>query len=95
MKIEIKYITEDHILGFRAALDFVSRERKYLGFVEAPPIDQVKKFVRSNIENNYPQFIAVDESEKVQGWCDIFPSELEGFAHSGSLGIALLPELRG
>ena len=95
MKIEIKYITEEHIPGFREAVGSVARERKYLGWVDAPPLKMTQKFVRSNIKNNYPQFIAVDEAEKVLGWCDIFPSELEGLSHSGSLGIGLLPEIRG
>ncbi len=37
--ITIEPIREAHIEGFHQALDTVSRERRYLAFLEAPPLD--------------------------------------------------------
>ena len=71
-KIEVIPIVEEHIPSFRNCLDSVARERVYLGMTKAPPIDSTFEFVRSNIKNNYPQFVAVEEN-RVVGWCDIIP----------------------
>lgn len=38
MKFNIVPIEEKHIEGFWHALDNVARERKYLAFLEGPPI---------------------------------------------------------
>ena len=32
---------------------------------------------------------------RIVGWCDIVPRDMEGFRHTGGLGIGLLPEARG
>lgn len=34
-------IAEEHIAGFRAALDGVARERRFLIFLEAPPYEDL------------------------------------------------------
>ena len=38
MSVDIASIREEHIEGYHAALDVVARERRYLSFLEAPPI---------------------------------------------------------
>ena len=38
-------IADEHIAGFREAVDVVARERKYLAFLEAPPLDDVRRFL--------------------------------------------------
>ena len=48
----------------------MARERIYLAGVKARPIKSTREFVKGNIENNYPQYIAV-EGKRVVGWCDI------------------------
>ena len=93
-KIEVIPIVEEHIPSFRSCLDSVARERVYLGMTKAPPIDSTFEFVRSNIKNNYPQFVAVEEN-RVVGWCDIIPRKGEGFTHSGTLGTGVLEGYRG
>ena len=93
-KIEVIPISEEHISGYHKCLDSVARERKYIGLVQAPPIESTREFVRSNIQNNYPQFVAV-EKEKVVGWCDIRPQKGEGFTHNGILGMGVLDGYRG
>jgi ribosomal protein S18 acetylase RimI-like enzyme len=93
-KIQIVPIAEKHIEGFHACLDSVARERRYLGFIEAPPLESVHGFVLSNLERDIPQFVALHE-ETVIGWCDISPRWLEGFTHCGRLGMGVHKDFRG
>jgi ribosomal protein S18 acetylase RimI-like enzyme len=92
--VEIVPIAQDHIESFHRALDFVARERRYLAFLEAPQLAETRAFVLNNIKQGYPQLVAVSDVEVV-GWCDIVPKSRPVHAHSGVLGVALLPEFRG
>ena len=92
--VEITQIRQDHIEGFHRALDFVARERRYLAFLEAPPLEEVRTFVLGNIERGVPQLVAISVGEVI-GWCDVTRKPRPIYAHSGVLGIALLPEFRG
>jgi ribosomal protein S18 acetylase RimI-like enzyme len=94
MTFHIVPIAEEHIEGFRAVLDSVSRERRYLAFLEAPPLEEVQGFVRRNILKGYPQCVALIDQEVV-GWCDILPIDRPTRAHSGVLGIGVLAQHRG
>lgn len=94
MNFSIIPISMDYLTGFQEALDAVARERKFLAMVSAPPVQTVESYVRKNIENQYPHFIAL-LNLKVVGWCDAPPSEKEGFRHTGYLGIGVLKQLRG
>ena len=88
-------IAEEHIPGFRAAVDTVARERKYLAFLEAPPLEDVARFVCDNIAHRYPQFIVLSAAI-VAGWCDVIPNRSRViYSHCGTLGIGLLPDFRG
>jgi RimJ/RimL family protein N-acetyltransferase len=92
---EIVAIDEEHISGFRAAVDVVARERKYLAFLEAPPLENVTKFVLRNIELAYPQFVVLSAGGVV-GWCDVLPNRSRViYWHCGTLGVGLLPGFRG
>ena len=92
---QIVPIAEEHIPGFRAAVDVVARETKYLAFLEAPPLEDVTRFVRDNIEHGSPQFVVLSAATVV-GWCDVIPNRTRViYSHCGSLGIGLLPEFRG
>jgi ribosomal protein S18 acetylase RimI-like enzyme len=86
-------LAERHIRGFHRALDCVAREKKYLLFLEAPPLAAVRKFVRAGMRHRDPKFVALSGSDVV-GWCDIFRGDRETTRHCGRLGIALLPEFR-
>ncbi len=87
-------IAEAHIDAFRAALDSVARERKYLAFLEAPPLEEVRKFVLKNIAERVPQFVAVDDG-RILGWCDVTPKPRPTLRHSGVLGIGVVTAHRG
>ena len=93
MTYQIVPIAEEHISGFRAAVDIVARERKYLAFLEAPPFEETRRL--RNIEQGYPQFVVLS-ADAVVGWCDVFPNRTRViYSHCGTLGVGLLPEFRG
>jgi hypothetical protein len=83
MNFNIAPIEEKHIEGFWHAVDSVAGERKYLAFLEGPPIHTTISFVQSNINDDWPHFIALSE-EKIIGWCDITSLDRPVFAHVGS-----------
>jgi ribosomal protein S18 acetylase RimI-like enzyme len=94
--IEIVPIGQGHIEGFHRALDIVARERRYLAFLEAPPIESTRAFVLDNIKRGHPQFVAVSAKSEVVGWCDVTPmSSRPTQAHRGVFGVGLLPQFRG
>jgi ribosomal protein S18 acetylase RimI-like enzyme len=91
--IEIVPITQGHIEGFHKTLDVVARERRYLSFLEAPPFESTRAFILDNIERGYPQLVVLSAGEVV-GWCDVTPKPRPIYAHSGVLGMGLLPQFR-
>jgi ribosomal protein S18 acetylase RimI-like enzyme len=91
--VQIVPVSEEHIESFHACLDAVARERLHLAFLEAPPLDSTREFVRSNIANDVPQFVAVKGGEVV-GWCDIRPGWPEVLAHCGTLGMGVHKDYR-
>lgn len=92
-EIIIEPIEESHVEGFREALDIVARERKYLVFLEAPPLEAMMSFVRDNIAAGHPHMVAIADG-KVVGWCDIRRGAREAEAHCGVLGIGIIPGYR-
>ena len=94
MSLEIRQIREEDTDSFHAAVDIVARERKYLALLQAPTIENVRTFVRRNIERGYPQIVAVTNGTVV-GWCNVPPASREVMAHVGDLFMGLRPEWRG
>ena len=94
MDIAIARIAPEHIEGFNKVVDFVARERRYLAFLEGPPLASTSRFVMNNISKGYPQFVAI-ANDKVVGWCDIIPKDRPLHVHCGVLGMGLLPPFRG
>jgi RimJ/RimL family protein N-acetyltransferase len=94
MEIQIVAATLDLADSFWRALDLVARERRYLLFTEAPPVEETREFVSSLIANGSSQFYAVCGTDVV-GWCDIIRSRRAGMTHSGHLGIGVIPAHRG
>lgn len=87
-------ITEEHISGYRSAVDSVARERKYLAFLEAPSLEMSRAFVLENIREGWPHFVAIVDWIIV-GWCDISSEHRPVLAHCGSLGIGVVNGHRG
>jgi RimJ/RimL family protein N-acetyltransferase len=95
MTYEIRPIAERDIESFRDTLDRVARERRFLSFLEAAPLDQVRTFVLQNVSDGLPQFVVLADGQVV-GWCDILPNTRKTLqSHCGTLGIGLLPDYRG
>ena len=93
MNADIKQITEDDIEGYHHVLDVVGRERRYISFLKAPPIEQTRSFVMHNVANDVPQFIAKTKG-MIVGWCDVCPKGQAIYAHSAVLGMGVLPDYR-
>jgi putative acetyltransferase len=92
--IDIVPISEDRAESYRACLDTVARERKYLAQIEALPLERIRAFVRESVDTDAVQFVAVDEG-RVVGWADVFPAWAPAVAHCGTLGMGVLPRYRG
>lgn len=87
-------ITLAHLAGFRAAVDSVAREKKYLSFLEGPSFDMTKNFVEENIKDKWPHVVAIVDGNVV-GWCDITSLHRPVYAHCGELGIGVVVPYRG
>jgi ribosomal protein S18 acetylase RimI-like enzyme len=94
MTVEIVYIREDLILGWRAACEAVAAERRYLGRLTLPAFDPENPFPRKHIENDWPMYVAVDGATVV-GWADVSPVDVPECAHRGTLGMGVLAAYRG
>jgi RimJ/RimL family protein N-acetyltransferase len=87
-------IERRHVAGFYKLLDEVARERRYLAFLEAPPVAEVRRFVLKNLRGGAAQFVAID-TDRVVGWCDVTPKPRETMRHSGTLGMGVAVTHRG
>lgn len=94
MSVVVEPIAEHHAESFRACLDTVARERRYIALLEAPPLEAVREFVHANIVHDAIQFVALDGA-RVVGWADVITPWQPALAHTGTLGIGVLPEYRG
>ena len=94
-EIRIVPTADEYAEGFHQCLDSVARERRHLAFLEAPPLDAVRGFMRGLAAGAGIQVLAIDETNAVVGWCDIIPNSREGFRHCGQLGMGVLARVRG
>jgi RimJ/RimL family protein N-acetyltransferase len=94
MTVDIVPIERRHVAGFREVLDGVAREKRYLAFLEAPALPQIRRFVLGNLRSGAPQFVAVEDG-RVVGWCDVTPKPRETLRHSGVLGMGVAASHRG
>lgn len=93
-KIEVIYAQPKYFPSFYDTLSFVANEKIYIEMIEAPPIEKAKDFQVNHMLKNGPVFYALD-TNKVIGWCDVFPADNPRQKHRGSLGMGLLPDYRG
>ena len=94
-EIRIIPTARQYVESFNAAVDIVARERKYLIFLEGPPLETTHRFVEHLLAGGGVQILAVTSQEVVVGWCDIVRHQREGFRHVGTLGMGILAEYRG
>lgn len=94
MTWQVVPLTRRHVAGFHTLLDEVAHERRYLAFLEAPPVAEIRRFVLRNLRSGAAQFVAVD-GDRVIGWCDVTPKPRESMRHSGTLGMGVAASHRG
>src|SRR5262249_62087116 len=58
---------EQYIERFHAAVDVVARERRYLAFLEAPPLESTRAFMRRLLADGGVQMFAVTPHDAVVG----------------------------
>jgi ribosomal protein S18 acetylase RimI-like enzyme len=87
-------MTEGRVGAYRAAFDRVARERRYFPQLKAPPLKDMRKFVRGILRAKDLQFVAL-VGDEVVGWCDIVRGRHDALRHSGTLAIGVVPEYRG
>jgi RimJ/RimL family protein N-acetyltransferase len=91
--VAIEPIAPEHINSFHRGLDLVARERQYLDISDAGPLAHFRDYIKKQISNGDPLFVAVAQGEVV-GWCDIERHRFAANVHSGTLNIALVPRFR-
>lgn len=94
MDITVRQIRIEDAESFRECLDAVARERRFLAQVEALPLVQVQAFVRSSVDHDAAQYVAIAD-ERVVGWCDILAHWAHALRHVGSLGMGVHADFRG
>ena len=94
MTIVIRPIQPEDVEAYHSVLGLVARERKYLRFLEAPPLESTRAFVLSNIANGNPHYV-VECNGSIVGWCDITRDTDPSCLHVGTLGMGLHPDFRG
>src|SRR5882762_10285370 len=92
--VRILATREEYAESFNATVDYVARERRYIGFIEGPSLESTREFVRGILAGAGIQLLAVTPDSTVVGWCDVLRNPHEGFRHVGRLGMGLLPEYR-
>jgi RimJ/RimL family protein N-acetyltransferase len=85
---------EEHIPALHGVLDSVAREKRFLLFLEAPPLEQATAFWKSHIGKGNVAFVALS-NDAVVGWCDILPIERQSTRHVGVVGLGVLGSFRG
>jgi len=93
MNLVIEPVAAQHFEGLRRALDAVAREKRFLAFTEAPPVDECVAFYASIVANGWVQKVALLDGIVV-GWCDVLPTHGQARSHIGVLGIGLVAAAR-
>src|SRR3954467_346085 len=94
MPVTVRPAIADDIPGVWSCVGAVARERKYLIFLEPPPLAAAREFYLGLIEAGAPFEVAVDDG-RVVGWCDIQIKAQGALRHSGVLGMGVLADYRG
>jgi ribosomal protein S18 acetylase RimI-like enzyme len=92
--VVVRPIALGDVEGFRACVDAVMQERRWLAYVEAFSLSRTAAFVAGNLESGNPQYVA-DDGGRIVGWCDVCRESIPTYAHCGMLGMGVLPPYRG
>ncbi len=93
MNYAVLPVAEEHFAALHEVLDQVAREKRYLAFTQAPPLEETLAFLQRIVANGHCHFVAL-AGERVVGWCDVLPTHGEARSHIGHLGIGLVASAR-
>jgi RimJ/RimL family protein N-acetyltransferase len=93
-RVEIAPVRLRHAEALRRVFGTIARERRYLPVFEAPPLDDVRRYIQDAIEKDDPAIVALG-GDAVVGWCDIRRDAQPTGAHRGVLGMGVVPPWRG
>ena len=93
MSLAIVPLSDAHFEDLRKAFDSIAREKLYLAFLKAPPLEQGLAYYRNIVDNDLCHFVALLD-DVVVGWCDVLPTHGEARAHVGTLGIGVVARAR-
>ena len=93
MSLAIVPLADAHFEDLRKAFDSIAREKLYLAFLKAPPLEQGLAYYRNIVDNDLCHFVALLD-DVVVGWCDVLPTHGEARAHVGTLGIGVVARAR-
>ncbi len=91
--VVVRRIELRDIEGFAACVAAVIAERDWLARLAPFPLSESARFVAQNVQSG-TQLVA-ERDGRIVGWCDVVRSTPPVFAHRGTLGMGLLPEMRG
>jgi ribosomal protein S18 acetylase RimI-like enzyme len=94
VELRVVPLLEEHVERLRVVVDGVAREQRYLAMLEAPPLEDMRKFVAESVARQRPRFIALMGDQAV-GWCDVVEKPRETLKHSAVLGMAVARAHRG
>jgi putative acetyltransferase len=93
MSFEIVMLSEGLFEPLHGVLDMVAREKRFLAFTEAPPLEEARDFYRGIVAGDHVMSVALMEGQVI-GWCDALPTRGQARAHLATLGMGLLPAYR-
>lgn len=70
-EVRVVPTAERYVEGFNRAVDIVARERRYIGFLEGPPLESSRNLIQHVLSGGGVQRLAVTSQEEVVGWCGI------------------------
>lgn len=92
--VHIEPLQPVHFDRLHQVFDAVCRERRFMAFTQAPPVEQTHGYYRAVVAAGHTHFVAV-QGDAVLGWCDVLPLAGQMRAHAGVLGIGVAASARG
>lgn len=84
--VEIRKVVIEDLEDFNALLNSICKERSYLAYLDGVPLEKHRRLLENVVSKELPQMMAVVKG-KIVGWCDVLPNPIEGFTHTGRLGM--------
>jgi ribosomal protein S18 acetylase RimI-like enzyme len=92
-RYRIVRMTEARVDAYHSAFDRVARERTFFPQLKAPPVEEMRTFVRNILRARDFQYVAV-VGDEIVGWCDIVRGPRDARRHTGLLAIGVVPDYR-